>query len=402
MTRLSPYVKNLRPSPTLAVSSKARALQAEGLEILNLSLGEPDFPTPELIRIAGKDAIDAGHTRYTPVAGIMPLRKAISRHLQEHKQLNYRPDQIVVSTGAKQSLYNAIMALVGPGDEVLIPTPYWVSYPAQVELAGGKSVFVQTKVEDNFQISPEAIAAAITPYTRMLILNSPNNPTGTVYEKERVKAIAALLKENPQIWLLTDDIYDRLIYGDAEATNPLQWEPSLHDRTIVINGFSKAYAMTGWRIGYLAAPSDVVKAVIAIQGACTSGTNAPTQHAAIAALEPSLEPIIESMRQTFAKRLQAMLDTFGALPKTRYARPDGAFYLMVDFSHYMGHTTPLGKEIHDTVELATYLLEEGHVAGVPGEAFGMPGYIRFAYATNIGVIQQAAQNIKSALEKLNG
>lgn len=398
--RLSPNVKYLRPSPTLAVGTRAKELRAEGKEILDLSLGEPDFPTPEAIRTAAKKAIDDGQTRYTPEAGTLALRAAISRHWKERKGFDYKPEQIVVTTGAKQALYNAIMALIGPGDEVLIPSPYWVSYPAQVALAGGSSSFVPCRLEDHYQIDPDAVAKAITPYTRMLLLNSPNNPTGAVYTPDRMNAVAQLLRENPHIWLLCDDIYDRLVYGEHTASNPLEYAPDLIDRTVLVNGFSKAYAMTGWRIGYLAAPLPVAKAAIAVQGACTSGTNAPTQYAAITALSPALEPTIEQMRQTFAQRLHIMLEEFSTIPDTQCAHPQGAFYLMVNFSFWLGSQTPQGNILHDSLDLATYLLEQGYVAGVPGDAFGAPGTIRFAYATDTQTIRRAAVRIKESLQQL--
>lgn len=398
--RLSVNVKNLRPSPTLAVGTRAKELRAEGKEILDLSLGEPDFPTPGVIREAAKIALDQGHTRYTAEAGMPALRAAICQHWKKRKGFDYKPEQIVVTTGAKQALYNTIMALVGPGDEVIIPAPYWVSYPAQVELAGGSCVFVPCRLEDHYQIDPDAIAQAITPYTRLLLLNSPNNPTGAVYTPDRMRAIAELLKSHPHVWLLCDDIYDRLVYGQDPASNPLEYDPSLYHRTVLINGFSKAYAMTGWRIGYMAAPLSVAKAAIAVQGACTSGTNAMTQYAAMTALSPDLEPTIEHMRRTFAQRLDVMLEDFSTIPGTQCAHPQGAFYLMVDFSSWLGSQTPQGKVLNHSIDIANYLLEQGHVAGVPGDAFGAPGTIRFAYATDTATIQKAAVRIKESLPLL--
>lgn len=397
---LSNRVKSLKPSPTLAVGARANQLRAEGKEILNLSLGEPDFPTPAPIQEAGQRAILEGKTTYTPVAGISALREAIADFLKRHKQLNYTASNIVVSTGAKQSLYNAIMSVVGPEDEVIIPTPFWVSYTTQVELAGGTPVLVYSKIEDNFQLNVDDIEAAITPKTKMVIVNSPNNPTGAVYSKDCMQALANLLMKHPNIWLLCDDIYDQLVYGGLEATNPLQFEASLQERSIIINGFSKAYAMTGWRMGYMAAPEPVVKAAIALQGAATSGPNAPTQYAALKALDESLNSTILEMRDTFADRLTCMKEAFGSIPNTTYSTPDGAFYLMVDFTQWLGSTTPSGTTISNTLELATYLLEEGLVAGVPGEAFGVPGTIRFAYSTNKEIIRKASEHITQALQKL--
>lgn len=398
--RLSPTTKHLKPSPTLAVSAKASQLRAEGVEVLNMSLGEPDFPTPEPVRDAAKRAIDEGHTRYTAVAGMMPLRERISQFLHEQWQLSYKPQEVLVSTGAKQCLYNAIHALIGPGDEVIIPTPYWVSYPTQVEMAGGTPVYVNAKVEDDFQIDPAALEAAITPYTKMLVLNSPNNPTGAVYSRSIIEAITAMLERHPQIWLLTDEIYNRLVYGGVEALSPLQLNPALKERSILINGFSKAYAMTGWRMGYMAAPQEVISAANSIQGAITSGPNSVTQWAAIAALD--LDPsVIEEMRQAFEVRLGLMQEGFEAIPKLRVPKPQGAFYLMPDFSAYLGNKTPKGETIEDTLQLSTYLLEQGRVAAVPGEAFGMPGTIRFSYATDQETIKQVIAQVKQTLETLS-
>lgn len=396
--RLSHKAKNLKPSPTLVVSTQANQLRSQGIEILNMSLGEPDFPTPESICDAAKEAIDAGHTRYTSVAGIQPLRTKISTFLKEKWGYEYTADEILVSTGAKQCLYNAILSLIGPGDEVIIPTPYWVSYPTQVELAGGTPVFVESRVEDDFQIDPAAIESAITPYTKMLIINSPNNPTGAVYTRKTMEAIAQLVRKH-DLWLLSDEIYNQLLYQGVESISPLQIDPSLKERTILINGFSKAYAMTGWRMGYMAAPRAVIKAANALQGAVTSGANTPTQHAALAALEVAPE-ILEHMRQTFETRLSVMHEGFSAIPELVVPQPQGAFYLMPDFSAYLGRQTPSGQIVSNTLELCSYLLNEAHVAAVPGEAFGAPGTIRFSYATDMDTIQAVIQHVSSALQAL--
>jgi len=396
--RLSYAVKQLAPSPTLAVKAAANALAAQGIDVLDMSLGEPDMPTPDAIRDAGKQAIDDGWTRYTAVAGMMPLRQRIAAYLGEQWGMSYEAEEILVSTGAKQCLYHAIQSLVGPGDEVLIPAPYWVSYTAQVELAGGTSVIVPCRVEDDFQIDPDAIAAAITPYTRMLIINNPNNPTGAVYDRDRIEAIAELVARH-DLWLLSDEIYNKLVYGDAEAVSPLQINPGLKGQTVLVNGFSKAYAMTGWRMGYMAAPLPVIKAAIAAQGAVTSGANTIAQRAALAALD--LEPaVIESMRQTFATRCELMQAGFQQIPDLRIPRPRGAFYLMPDFSAYLHRKAPSGEIIEDTVQLCQYLLHEAHVAAVPGEAFGAPGTVRFSYATDTDTIQQVIDNVGAALARL--
>ncbi|HAA56911.1 MAG TPA: aspartate aminotransferase [Myxococcales bacterium] len=396
--KLSTKARNLRPSPTLTISTRAKQLRADGHKVLDLSLGEPDFPTPTPIRAAAKDAIDKGYTKYTPSAGILPLRQRISSFLRERRGLTYGTDQIVVSTGAKQCLFNAILALVDPGDEVIIPSPYWVSYPSQVEIAGGDSVFVETKLEDNFQIDPDAIEHAITPYTKLIILNSPNNPTGAIYTKERVEAIAKLAAKKG-IWLLSDEIYDELVYEGAKAHSPFQLCPEAQEKGILINGFSKAYAMTGWRLGYIAAPKPLIKAIRAIQGASTSGTNSIAQHAGVAALDMD-RALLEEMRQTFEGRMLFLREKAKELPHVKSSSPQGAFYLMLDFSHYLGMQTPSGQTITSTVDLATYLLEQKYVAFVPGEAFGAPGKLRISYATDKDTLAACIDRTTEALKEL--
>lgn len=395
---ISRIAKNVKPSPTFVINSKAKAMQAAGQEVLNLSVGEPDFPTPEIICKAAEEALAQGWTRYTPVAGTPDLRERISLFLKESKGLDYPAEQIVVSTGAKQSLYNAFSTLIDPGDEVIIPTPCWVSYEAQVELLGGKVVFVPTKSEDHFQIDPEALENAVTPATKMILINSPNNPTGAVYTSEVMEAIAEIVEKH-KLWLVCDDIYDQLVYGDAKAISPLQLVPSLAKRTVMINGFSKAYAMTGWRLGYLAAPKEIVKASIAIQGSLTSGANTIAQRAAIAALSmPS--SIVEGMRKTFEGRLQVILQELNKIPGVQCPIPQGAFYVLPDFKAFVGRTTPSGQIIKNTLELSEYLLQNALVATVPGEAFNFPGHIRFAYANSIPTIQKAISQVADALARL--
>lgn len=396
--RFAPAIKTLKPSPTLAVSGQASALRAQGIDVLNMSLGEPDFPTPLSIRQAANAALEQGWTKYTPVPGLMEVRKAIATHLKEQWGYQYAASEVMLSTGAKQCLYNAISSLIGPGDEVIIPAPYWVSYTTQVELAGGTPVIVKSTIQDQFQIDPDAIEAAITPYTKMLILNSPNNPTGAVYTKERIEAIAQIVKKHG-IWLLSDEIYNKLVYEGTKAISPLELDPSLKDQSILINGFSKAYAMTGWRLGYLAAPEPLVKACIALQGAVTSGTNTIAQRAALAAL--SLDPNeLDTMRTTFNERRHLMITGFSDIPDLIVPEPKGAFYLMPDFSAYLDRQTPDGQPIEDTVSLCQYLLQEGRVAAVPGEAFGAPGTIRFSYATSNDIIKQVIHQVASTLAKL--
>jgi aspartate aminotransferase len=399
--RLSPLVKTLKPSPTLAVNALAQQLRAEGKQIIDLSVGEPDFDTPTAICEAAKLALDQGKTKYTPVPGIPALRDAICRYLQKRIGISYAREHIVVSTGAKQAIYNAILALISPGDEVILPCPYWVSYPTQIELAGGTPIYVQTRLEDDFQLDVDAIAQAITPYTKLLIINSPNNPTGAVYSRERVVALAELLKQHPQIWILSDEIYEQLVYDDAKATSILEIDPLLQQRTILINGFSKSHAMTGWRVGYLAAPAALAKATIALQGASTSGTNTAAQYAALRALADDLEPEIANMREIFAHRRDIMLSAFAELPKVRCPKPQGAFYLMADFSAWLPSYTAQGVLLTNTVQLSTYLLEQAQVASVDGEGFGAEGFLRFSYAADEQTIILAAQQIRRALELLS-
>ncbi len=400
MIKLSPNAKNLKPSPTLAVNAKAQELRAQGREILDLSVGEPDFPTPEPVRKAAEQAIEEGWTKYAPVAGLPELRKAISKHLKERKGYQYSPAEIAITVGAKQALFNAILSCIGPGDEVIIPRPYWVSYPTQTLIAGGKPVFIDTSPEDEFQISSEKLEPLLTPSTKAVILNSPSNPTGAIYSEKTVRELAELLTQHPNLLIISDEIYDRLVYDDNRAHGVLKYRPELRERTIVIDGFSKAYAMTGWRIGFLAAPREVVRTAIAIQGASTSGAAAFTQRAALKALSPELEPTIEKMRLEFQRRRDLIVELFSALPKVKVRKPKGAFYLFADFSQWLGSKRPDGKAIENTVELSEFILEKAGVAGVPGEAFGTPGFIRFSYAADTTTLKRAAEKIDSALKKL--
>lgn len=392
---LSSHVQTLAPSPTLQVSQRAKELRAQGFEILDLSAGEPDFATPEPVCQAARQALADGWTRYTPVAGIPELREKICEAIYAEKGLSYHPDQVVVSTGAKQALFNAILATISPGDEVLLPSPYWVSYTSQIQLAGGRPVFIPTQAKQNFALDPALVAAAITPKTRMLILNSPNNPTGAVYPVSTLRALADLALEH-RLWLLCDEIYDRLVYHGSHVISPMQKNPAILDQAILINGFSKAYAMTGWRLGYMIAPLPIAKAAIALQGAVSSGGNSIAQRAALAALD--LPPsVIEGMRFTFERRLDAMLSALSSIPGLFVPRPSGTFYVFPDVSSYLGKVTPKGLSIPDTASLARYLLEDAHVAVVPGEAFGAPGHLRLSYATHDHTLQRAVSRLRQAL-----
>ncbi len=396
--RLSSLVKNLKPSPTLALRAQARALQNKGIHVFDLSVGEPDFPTPESICEAARTMISEGEIRYTPVPGTMELRKGIAQFLTNERGVSYEASEILVGTGAKQCLYNAFCSLISPGDEVLIPSPYWVSYPDQVRLAGGTPVFVESRKEEGFQIDPEAIEAAITPYTRMLVLNSPNNPTGAVYEKERILRVIQLAKKY-DFWLLCDDIYDQLVYGDAEAHTPLSLDPSIKDRVILINGFSKGWAMTGWRLGYMAAPKSVIQASISLQGAITSGTSAVSQAAGVKALEMT-EDYFAQTRAVFQQRLDLVMGKLNEIEGVFCKRPQGAFYVLPDFSAYLGKETPEGVQLNTAQELSAYLLVQAKVACTPGEAFGFPGVLRFSYAASEETLIGAFDAVREALSLL--
>ena len=396
--RLSPHVKSLKPSPTLALRGQANALKKQGIHVYDLSVGEPDFPTAEPVREAANAFVSSGEIRYTPVPGTAALREKIAGWLKENRGVEYSADEILVGTGAKQCLFNTIHSLIGPGDEVLIPSPYWVSYPDQVKLAGGTPVFIECPKEDGFQLDPAAVEAAITPYTRMLVLNSPNNPTGAVYHPENVAAIAALAKKH-DFWLLCDDIYDQLVYGDTQAHTALSLDPSIKDRVVLINGFSKGWAMTGWRLGYMAAPRPVIQAAISLQGAITSGTSAVSQIAGVSALDMP-ESYFAETRAVFERRLDLVMDELSRIEGVFCKRPTGAFYVLPDFSAYLGRVTPEGERIETTQDLSAFLLQEAHVACMPGEAFGFPGVLRFSYAASEETLTGALRAVGSAVQTL--
>ena len=396
MNFISERVNNLSASATIAMSQKSAELRAAGIDVINMSIGEPDFNTPEHIKEAAKAAIDANFTHYPPVAGYLSLRKAICDKLKRENGLDYSPEEIVVGNGAKQELCNALLATVNPGDEVIIPVPAWVSYVEMVKLAEGKPVLVYAGVEQDFKITPQQLEAAITPDTRLLMFNSPSNPTGSVYTGKELKALAEVLERHPQVIVLADDIYEHINYtGGAESISRFA---SLRDRMIVVNGVSKAYAMTGWRIGYLAAPLPIAKACAKLQGQYTSGVSSIAQKAA-AAVYVGSQDCVEVMRKAFESRRDLIYSLAKDIPGWIVSRPEGAFYLFPEVSAYIGKKYG-DKEIRTSGDYVMYLLEEAHVAAVDGDAFCAPGYLRLSYATSEENIEEAMRRIREATLRL--
>lgn len=396
MATVSDRINALAPSATLAMSQKSNELKAQGVDVINLSVGEPDFTTPDHIKEAAKKAVDENFSFYTPVPGYLSLRKAVSDKLKKENNLDYAPEQIVVGNGAKHALCNAIMALVNPGDEVVIPTPAWVSYMQMVILAGGENVLVPTTLHTNFKVSPEQLEAAITPKTRLIILCSPSNPTGSIYNYEELKALAAVIERHENVMVIADEIYEHINYVGAHQS--LAQFESIKDRIVIINGVSKAYAMTGWRIGYIAAPTWVAKAVTKLQGQFTSGASSIAQKAAEAAYNGSQE-CVEVMRKAFMRRRDLIVGLMKEIPGIQINVPDGAFYLFPEVSSFFGKRYG-DTVINDANDLAMFLLLEGHVATVSGDAFCCPGYLRLSYATSDENLVEAARRIKETLAKL--
>lgn len=396
MSFISERVNNLAASATLVMSQKSAELRAAGVDVINMSIGEPDFNTPEFIKEAAKEAIAANFSHYSPVAGYLSLREAICEKLERENGLHYTPAQIVVGNGAKQELCNALLATVNPGDEVVIPVPAWVSYVEMVKLAEGKPVLVYAGVDQDFKITPDQLEAAITERTRVVMFNSPSNPTGSVYTKEELAGIAEVLERHPDILILADDIYEHINYvGGAPSISQFE---SLKDRMIVVNGVSKAYAMTGWRIGYLAAPLEIAKACSKLQGQYTSGVSSIAQKAAEAAYRGPQE-CVEEMRQAFERRRDLIVSLAKEIPGWIVNKPEGAFYLFPEVSSYIGKRNG-NQEIKTSGDYVLYLLEEAHVAAVDGDAFCAPGYLRLSYATSEENIREAMRRIRVASEKL--
>ena len=396
MAQLSDRLNRLAPSATLAMSQKSSEMKAQGVDVINMSVGEPDFMTPEPIKEAGKKAIDDNFSKYSPVPGYPALRNAISKKLKAENGLDYTASEIIVGTGGKQGVCNAIMALVNPGDEVIIPAPYWVSYPQMVKLAGGNPVIISAGIEQDFKITADQLEASITPKTKMIILCSPSNPTGSVYTKAELDELAKVVISHKDVFVLSDEIYEHINYIGKHAS--IAACPNMKERTIICNGVSKAYAMTGWRLGWVAAPEWIVKGLNKLQGQYTSGTSSVSQMAALAAYEGN-QQCVEDFRKTFQRRRDLIVNLAKGIPGLEVNIPQGAFYLFPKCSSFFGKSN--GKyTINNSTDLAMYLLEEGHVATVGGDDFGSPDCFRMSYATSDDNIKEALQRIKDALSKL--
>ena len=396
MAQLSNRLNRLAPSATLAMSQKSGEMKAQGIDVINMSVGEPDFNTPDHIKEAAKKAIEDNYSRYSPVPGYADLRKAVVEKLKRENGLDYTVNEVLVSNGAKQSVCNTVMALVNPGDEVIIPAPYWVSYPQMVKLAGGEPVIVNAGFEQNFKMTPEQLEAAITPKTRMLILCSPSNPTGSVYTKEELAGLAEVIKKYEDLFVLADEIYEHINYmGKHESIAQF---PGMKERAIIVNGVSKAYAMTGWRIGYIAAPEWIVKGCNKLRGQYTSGPCSVSQKAAEAAYSMP-QDCVEEMRKAFERRRNLIVELAKDIPGLEVNVPQGAFYLFPKCSSFYGKSD--GEHtINNSTDLAMYLLEVGHVATVGGDAFGDSECFRMSYATSDENIREAMSRIKNVLAKL--
>jgi aspartate aminotransferase len=399
MSIVAERLQRVKPSPTIAVTMKAAELKAAGKDVIGLGAGEPDFDTPANIKAAAKAAIDKGDTKYTAVDGTPALKKAIAAKFKRENGLDYAPNQISVGTGGKQVLYNALMATLNPGDEVIVPAPYWVSYPDMVILAEGKPVEVACSENQGFKLTAEALEAAITPKTKWLILNSPSNPTGAAYTKADLKALADVLLKHPHVWVMTDDMYEHLVYDDFEFATIAQVEPKLYDRTLTVNGVSKAYCMTGWRIGYAGGPAQLIKAMSAIQSQSTSNPSSISQAAAVEALNGS-QDFIPANNKVFKERRDLVVKMLNEAKGLRCPKPEGAFYVFPSCAGTIGKKTPDGKVIQTDTDFVTYLLESVGVAVVQGSAFGLAPYFRISYATSTEALRDACTRIQKACAAL--
>ncbi len=396
-TSLNPRVAALQPSATLAMSARAKALRREGRPVISLSAGEPDFDTPSPIAEAGARAIREGFTHYTENAGLPELRAAIARKLEHDNGLEYAPEDVLCSNGAKQSVALGMHVVCRPGDEVLVPAPYWVSYPEMARLAGAEPRVVSTPVENGYRLTPEALEQALTPRTRLVVLCSPSNPTGTVYAPEELEALAEVLRAYDDVFVLSDEIYEHVLFDARHVSFAALL--GMKARTITVNGFSKAYAMTGWRLGYMAAPRAIVKAAATVQGHLTSAPSSISQKAGLAALEMDMEPV-RAMVRSFRERRDVALERLAAIDGMRCPQPEGAFYLFPDVSAFLGTEAPSGRRIDTSEELCFYLLEEHHVALVPGEAFGAPDGLRLSYAAAMEDLREGLRRIEEGLDAL--
>ena len=399
MTFLAQALARVKPSATIAVTQKARDLKAQGREVVSLSVGEPDFDTPEHICLAAKAAIDRGETRYTPVLGIPELREAVAKKFKRENGLDYKSSDVIVATGGKHILFNSFLSTLNPGDEVIVPAPYWVSYPEMVAICGGSSVIVQTKMEEGFKLQPEALEAAITSKTKWLVINSPSNPSGAAYSFNDMKKVTDVLMRHPHVHVLTDDIYEHLVYGDFSFVTPAQVEPALIERTLTMNGVSKAYAMTGWRIGYAAGPSALIKAMDLLQGQQTSGACSIAQWAAVEALNGPQEHLV-SFRKAFEERRDLVVSMLNQAKFLKCPTPEGAFYVFPSCAEAIGRKTPEGKKIETDTDFVTALLEAEGVAVVQGSAFGTGPNFRVSYAASALVLEQACNKIQAFCARL--
>ena len=396
MEYLSDRIKSLSVSQTIAMAQKSRELQAKGIDIISLSLGEPDFNTPDYIKEAAKKAIDDNYSKYPPVPGYTDLREAISKKFKDENGLDYSPEQIVVSAGGKHSLINVILSIINPGDEAIILAPYWVSYYDQIIMAGGKPVIVEAKLENDFKVSPEQLEAAVTDKTRLIIFNSPSNPTGMIYDRSEMEKIAGVVAKHEGLFIISDEIYEHIIF-EGEHVSMASFD-SIYDRVITVNGVSKGYAMTGWRIGYIGAPLWIVKACIKLQGQFTSGVCSIAQRAALAAIQGTGESQ-KMMREAFLQRRNLICGLLKEVESIKLTIPQGAFYVMPDISYYLGKTD--GKtRIVSSDDLALYLLDKAQVATVGGDSFGAPDCLRISYATSDDLLVEAVKRIKAALKML--
>ncbi len=400
MPVLASHLSTIKPSPTVAVTTKANELKAAGRDVIGLGAGEPDFDTPDFIKKAAVEAIHQGKTKYTAPAGTTELREAISRKFKRENGLDYAADQITVGCGGKQILYNALVATLDPGDEVIIPTPYWVSYPDMVLLGRGTPVFVPTSLKSGFKMKPESLEAAITRKTKWLMLNSPSNPSGAAYTEAELRSLAEVLVRHPHVWVMTDDIYEHIVYDDFNFTTIAQVEPALYERTLTINGVSKAYSMTGWRVGYAGGPVELIKAMNMIQSQSTTHTSSISQAAAVAALNGS-QDFLGDWVKAFQERRDLIVSMLNQSSGLSCPTPEGAFYVYPSCSGLIGKKTPEGTTIENDTDVVTYLLEAQGVAVVQGVAFGLEPHFRISYATATGALEEAGQRIQKACAALD-
>ncbi len=399
MPFIADRLSRVKPSPTLAVTARAAELKAQGVDVIGLGAGEPDFDTPDFIKAAAIAAIQRGDTKYTPVSGTAALKKAVSDKFEKENGLDYAPNQIVVGCGAKQVIFNAFAATLNPQDEVIIPAPYWVSYPDMVLFAEGTPVIAQCAEEDRFKLTPQALEKAITPKTKWLILNSPSNPTGAAYTQAELRALADVLLQYPQVWICADDIYEHLVYDGFIFKTLAQVEPKLQARTLTVNGVSKAYSMTGWRIGYAGGPKELIAAISDIQSHSTSNPCSISQAASVAALNGD-QGFLSQWRKSFAQRRDFVVDALNAMPGISCLKPEGAFYVFPSMKGLLGKSAPDGSRIESCNQFCDYLLSAAHVAAVAGSAFGLGGYFRISYATSEAVLKDAMQRIAKACAAL--